>query len=74
MRYDRPRKYRMKELLCQLLHDDGGQDLVEYALLVGLVAALGVAGFPLIIAGMRNAFSGWNANVNGAWTPPAPMP
>jgi Flp pilus assembly pilin Flp len=70
---DRPRRYRVKELVCQLLHDDGGQDLVEYALLVGFVAALGVAGFPLIIESMRDTFLHWNGKVNDLATPPAPQ-
>jgi Flp pilus assembly pilin Flp len=64
--------YRMKELLCQLLHDEGGQDLIEYGALLGFVTALSVAGVPLIIEGMRNTFRNLNFNVNALANPPAP--
>jgi Flp pilus assembly pilin Flp len=61
--------YRAKELLCQLLQDDDGQDLIEYGLLAGFVAALGVATFPAILARMGTKFGDWHSNVNGLSVP-----
>lgn len=34
----------MKELLHSLLHDESGQDLVEYALIAALIALVAVTG------------------------------
>jgi Flp pilus assembly pilin Flp len=33
----------MKRLSTRFLHDDSGQDLIEYGLLVGIITALGAA-------------------------------
>ncbi len=51
----------MKEMLRRLVREEEGQDLVEYALLVALIAlvvALGVSAF-------GTQLSGWWAGING---------
>jgi Flp pilus assembly pilin Flp len=59
--------------LARLLKDEQGQDLVEYSLLLGTLAAVGVALFPQIVTAMGTAFSNWNADVNSHWIPPDPL-
>jgi Flp pilus assembly pilin Flp len=60
----RARGSSVKGLVSQLLHDDTGQDLIEYGLLAGLVAALGAAVFPAIVTKMGTKFGDWHSNVN----------
>jgi Flp pilus assembly pilin Flp len=46
----------MRELIARLVREDEGQDLVEYVLLVALIA-LGVAtAFPAVVTAMQNVF------------------
>lgn len=49
--------------------DDGGADLVEYALLASLIGLAGVTVFPTIITKMAAAFSNWGNNVQNIWVP-----
>jgi Flp pilus assembly pilin Flp len=58
--------------LVRLVRDQSGQDLVEYGLLAGAVAAIGVALFPAIATAIGVAFQQWNTNVNNLWVPPSP--
>lgn len=44
--------------LCDLLAQEEGQDLVEYALVVALIAFGAIAGMGLLATGLNNAFSG----------------
>jgi pilus assembly protein Flp/PilA len=44
--------------LGQLLVRDEGQDLVEYALVVALIAFGAIAGMQFLATGINNAFSG----------------
>ena len=53
--------------------DDQGQDLLEYALLTGLIAVAAVLVFPTIQASMAEAYDGWNSNAQAIWEPPPPM-
>jgi Flp pilus assembly pilin Flp len=58
--------------LVRFVRDQSGQDLVEYGLLVGAVAAVGVALFPAIVTALGVAFLQWNTGVNNLWLPPPP--
>lgn len=60
--------------LVRLAKDQRGQDLIEYGLLLGAFAAVGVAVFPGIVQVMGDAFEQWNTNINNAWVPPDPIP
>jgi Flp pilus assembly pilin Flp len=63
----------MGRLLRQLARDDGGQDLLEYALLTGIIAIAGILLFPTIRSSMASAYQNWNNNAQNIWAPPPPM-
>jgi Flp pilus assembly pilin Flp len=54
------------------LHDENGQDLVEYALLVAFIALAGVAGFNFIGSVLGATYTGWNNGVQDLWEVPEP--
>lgn len=56
-----------------LLADDGGQDLVEYALLAGLVSVAGAMLFPTIRDHMATAYQSWIDRARDISAPPPPM-
>ena len=60
-------------LATGLVVDDGGQDLVEYALLSAIIAVAGVLLVPSITTKMGNAFVGWGTQVQALWIPSAPQ-
>ncbi|HYM11737.1 MAG TPA: Flp family type IVb pilin [Bryobacterales bacterium] len=41
----------------QILADEGGQDLIEYALIVGLIALAATAGMESVAKDINNAFT-----------------
>lgn len=59
--------------VARLVKDEEGQDLVEYGLLLGSIAALGVALFPQIVTAMQSAYLNWNDEINDKWVPPDPL-
>ena len=50
-------KHSMKHLLLRLWHDESGQDLVEYALLLVLLALAAVSSLGLLANAINNVFS-----------------
>jgi Flp pilus assembly pilin Flp len=62
----------MIKAIVRLVVDDQGQDLVEYALLSGIVGALGVLLFPTIAGKMSAAYLNWQSQAQTAWEPCAP--
>jgi pilus assembly protein Flp/PilA len=54
----------MKRFITKLIKDDSGQDLVEYALLLSVVAVVGVAG----LSTLASTVSGTFGTVNGKFT------
>jgi pilus assembly protein Flp/PilA len=60
----------MKNLMKRLWKEEDGQDLIEYALLIGLIALIGAAAFPAIGAKIATIFS----NANTCLTPGAVCP
>lgn len=46
----------MKNLVARLVREDSGQDLVEYALLVSLIALVVVSGMGTISTALNNLF------------------
>jgi hypothetical protein len=54
------------------LIDDGGQDLVEYALLTGTVAAGGLLVFLVIALSMGVHYELWQTLQQAAWEPSPP--
>ena len=57
-----------------LVLDDSGQDLVEYALLSGVIGVAGLLLFPVIAGRMGAAYTSWQTQVQTAWEPCAPAP
>ena len=57
----------------QLVEAEDGQDLIEYALLTGMVAIVGILVFPTIQSKMADAYQGWNDNAQAIWEPPPPL-
>ena len=60
-------------LVTAFLRDERGDDLVEYALLAGLMGLVGVLAFNAVSGKMSNAYTGWNANAQSQWVPDAPV-
>ena len=58
----------------RLWRDDRGVDLIEYGLIAGMIAAAGVAAFPLIFNKLDVLFETWGNNVYNAWEPNDPIP
>jgi Flp pilus assembly pilin Flp len=63
----------MSALFRQLLADERGQDLIEYALLSSFVALVCVAGLDAIKAAINNAYGIWGNNTNNIWQTPDPQ-
>jgi hypothetical protein len=57
----------------ELLFGDDGQDLIEYALLTGLIAVAGALIFPAFRTRMGEAYQAWNTGIQDLWVPPPPM-
>ena len=51
-------------ILCQLHRDEKGQGLVEYLLIIALVAFAATAGMNILAAGLNTAFSEIGSLVN----------
>jgi Flp pilus assembly pilin Flp len=67
--------FRQDMLIKSALHlviDDSGQDLVEYALLSGVLGVAGVLLFPIIAGKMGDAYTSWQSAAQTAWEPDAP--
>jgi Flp pilus assembly pilin Flp len=58
----------------RLVRDESGQDLVEYALLTGIVAVGWLLVGPPIQGRMKAAYENWNSNANALWVTPPPTP
>lgn len=56
----------MKNLLKRLWQEEEGQDLVEYGLLVVLVALAAMAGMNTLANDINNAFSGAGSTLSSA--------
>jgi hypothetical protein len=63
---------RAKRRVVGLLADDTGQDLIEYALLTGIIAVAGALLFGPIRTRMGAAYVEWNADAQEIWVPPPP--
>jgi len=60
--------------IVRLVIDDRGQDLVEYALLSGIVGVAGILVFPVIVDKMGTAYASWQTGAQNAWEPCPPAP
>jgi len=57
--------------IVRLIEEDTGQDLVEYALLTGIVALAALIAIPTATA-LGNIYETWNDNIQDLWEPPPP--
>jgi pilus assembly protein Flp/PilA len=55
----------MKNILKRLWKEEEGQDLIEYALLVALIALAAVAVFPPVAASINTVFGKANTCLSG---------
>ena len=55
----------MRTLMARLLRDDEGQDLVEYVLLVSLIALAVAAAFPPVTNAITAVFNRVGASLGG---------
>ena len=60
-------------LAVQLISDDSGQDLIEYALLTAIIGISGVLILSALSMTMGAAYSTWNAAWQNAWEPGSPQ-
>jgi pilus assembly protein Flp/PilA len=58
----------MREILIALHRDESGQDLIEYSLLVALIALAAVAGMSTLANNISNAFSKIGSRLSSAAT------
>ena len=64
----------LRQRIRRLVRDESGQDLIEYALLTGIIA-VGVALFgPPVLAQMKTAYENRSSNANSLWVTPPPTP
>jgi Flp pilus assembly pilin Flp len=66
------RRVMIIRTIIQFVVDDRGQDLVEYALLSGVIGVAGVLLFPVIAGKMGAAYASWTSGAQTAWEPCAP--
>jgi Flp pilus assembly pilin Flp len=65
----------LTELFKRFLHDENGQDLIEYALLTSFIAAGSLLLFQQLAVTMHDAYAGpsdttgWNQAQQDAWQP-----
>jgi Flp pilus assembly pilin Flp len=62
----------MIRAILHLVVDDSGQDLVEYALLSGIITLAGVLLFPVVVGKMGAAYSSWQSGAQTVWEPCPP--
>jgi Flp pilus assembly pilin Flp len=55
----------MKNVLLRLLREDDGQDMVEYVLLISLIALAVAAAFPPVIEAITNVFTQVQSQLGG---------
>ena len=60
-----------RRAVIRLFTDDDGQDLVEYALLTGIVAVAAAIALPAASA-LGDIYETWNDNIQDLWEPPPP--
>ena len=62
----------MRRHFRRWLHEEAGQDLVEYALLAAFVGLAGLAGFTAISTAIGTNYADSNTSVQDLWEIPAP--
>ena len=60
--------------VAAVIADDGGQDLIEYALLTAIIGIAGLLVLSTLPTTMRTRYIDRNAAVQTAWQPCPPLP
>jgi Flp pilus assembly pilin Flp len=60
------------DVVRRLVREDGGQDVVEYALLTAFIGLCAVAIWPTMREAIGYSYSQTTAGVQGLWEPPPP--
>lgn len=63
----------VRSLARALLTNDDGQDLIEYALLTGMVTVGFATVFSIAQGQMATAYQDWMSDTNDLWVPPPPL-
>jgi len=63
----------MLALLRRLIREDGGSDIIEYALLTGSIGLAGLATWPLISSALGVAYSNLDTHTQDIWAPQDPI-
>jgi Flp pilus assembly pilin Flp len=64
---------QLARAVAAVIADDGGQDLIEYALLTAIIGIAGLLAFSAFSAKMGPAYIGWYTAGQVAWEPPCPQ-
>jgi Flp pilus assembly pilin Flp len=56
-------------VLTRFIAEEGGQDLLEYALLTAAIGMSAVVAFNLWSGAINTTYSSWNTSVNCLWDP-----
>ena len=59
----------MKEILSRFVHEETGQDLIEYALLAGFISLAAVAAITAVGTELSGLYDNVKTKVNDAATP-----
>jgi Flp pilus assembly pilin Flp len=62
----------MKAAAYRFLRNEDGQDLVEYALLTGVIGFAGLLVFDVILQAMGVTYLSWETGVDNLWDTPGP--
>jgi Flp pilus assembly pilin Flp len=52
-----------RQLFVRFLHEEAGQDIIEYALLCAFLGVIGVVAWQGVKTGLHSAYSGWDSGV-----------
>ena len=64
----------VRAVVVDIIADDSGQDLIEYALLTAIISISGVLILSTLSTTMGAAYRGWNTAGQNAWQPCPPQP
>ena len=61
----------MTSLLCRLIAEEQGQDLIEYALLTAAVSVATVLGIAALGGAINSVYTAWDTRTQDLWEPHA---
>jgi Flp pilus assembly pilin Flp len=65
---------RRLSLASRLWREEEGQDLLEYALLTGIIGVSSIVLITTVVPTMAAAYQAWNTAQENAWEPNPPLP